>query len=201
MTLPSLHTKRLTARASTDQGQSLIETALILPLLLLLAFDAINFGYFFYTAVNVASAPREGVEWSIIGPETPSDAANWPLAGPTTDSSTVSFLTYEDMRGSLLSSTKASVQVCSVSLGVNGAGNSQKSNCTQYIGGPPIPAAALNNPAADPEGPLFVLNRVDVVYQVTPIIPQFTIPTPGGVINLSILPNLKIHRQVSMRGM
>ena len=80
-------------------------------------------------------------------------------------------------------------------------GANQKSNCAQYIGGPPIPPRSLNNPDADPEAPNFVLNRVDVVYQSKPLIPQFTIPTAGGVINLSILPNLQLHRQVSMRAM
>ena len=200
------------ARASKNQGlpygqagQSLIETALILPLLLLLAFDAINFGYFFYTAVNVASAPREGVEWSILGSSTPSNLV-LASAGPATNIHTVSFLTYEDLRGALPSSSTASVQVCSPSIivsgiGVNGTGANQKSNCAQYIGGPPIPAASLNNPDADPEAPNFVLNRVDVVYQAKPLIPQFSMPVPGGVINLSILPNLQLHRQVSMRAM
>src|SRR5437867_11142437 len=114
MMLSTFHTKPPTARASRDQGQSLIETALILPLLLLLAFDAINFGYFFYTAVNVASAPREGVEWSILGSST---ASNLVLAsaGPATNIHTVSYLTYEDLRGALPSSSTASVQVCSPS--------------------------------------------------------------------------------------
>ena len=66
---------------SRTQGQSLIETALLLPILLLLAFNAINFGYFFFVAVNLAAAPRTGVQLSIIGEATP---VNIPLspAGP-----------------------------------------------------------------------------------------------------------------------
>src|SRR5258708_34830608 len=74
MTLPTLRAKRFLARASEGQGfadgqsgQSLMETALILPFLMMLAFEAINFGYFFFTAVNIAASPRQGVEYSIQG--------------------------------------------------------------------------------------------------------------------------------------
>ena len=199
MMLSTFRTKPLTARASRDQGQSLIETALILPLLMLLAFDAINFGYFFYTAVNLASAPREGAEWSIQGPSTPSNNATYAPAGPTTDITSVSFLTYEDLRGALTSSSNSRVQVCTQALGINPTGASTSTQiplCAQFGTG-----GETWTPAPDPEAPVFVLQRVDVVYQITPLIPQFTIPTGSGVINLSILPNLRIHRQVSMRGM
>jgi len=201
------------ARASKNQGlpygqagQSLIETALILPLLLLLAFDAINFGYFFYSAVNVASAPREGVEWSIQGPSTPSNNANYAPAGPATDPTSVSSLTYEDMRGALPAFANSRIQVCTQSLGINPSGantSSQVPNCcvSTSSSGTCTPGGSYT-PTPDPEAPVFVLQRVDVVYQITPIIPQFSIPTGGGGrINLSLLPNLAIHRQVSMRGM
>jgi hypothetical protein len=41
---------------------------------------------------------------------------------------------------------------------------------------------------------MFALQRVDVVYQVTPII-------PGGVFNIVVPENLNFHRQVSMRNL
>ncbi len=41
------------ATSFSDRGQSMVETALILPILLLLAFNAINFGYFIFAAVKV----------------------------------------------------------------------------------------------------------------------------------------------------
>jgi len=185
--------------ADGQAGQSLIETALILPLLLFLAFDAINFGYFFYTAVNVASAPREGVEWSIQGPTTPTAPATYPPAGPTTDKTSVSFLTYDDMRGAIPSSSNARVQVCSSSLGIAASGlgtSTQVPNCATYGSG-----SGSWAPVPDPEAPLFVLQRVDVSYKITPIIPQFTIPTNGGTLTLTLLPGLTVHRQVSMRAM
>jgi TadE-like protein len=180
---------------ASQAGQSLIETALILPFLLLLAFDAINLGYFFYSAVNLASAPREGVEWSIQGSSTPSltSLAN---AGPSTDTTTVSFLTYEDMRGALPSSANARVQVCTAALGLTNAGlPNQTASCAQFGGG-----SGTWTPSSDPESPNFILQRVDVAYTVVPLIPQFKLPIAGGI-PLTVLPNMTFHRQVSMRAM
>jgi len=176
-------------------GQSIIETALLLPILLLLAFNAINFGYFFFAAVNLAAAPRAGVQYSIIGEQTP---VNIPLppAGPPTSQVSVSYLTYRDMQGVLSGSANARVQVCSRALGVNGTGTSTRANCQQFG-----PGSETFTPAADPEAPFFILNRVDVVYQTQPIIPAFELPTPAGPIPLTLVPNLRFHRQVSMRAM
>ena len=224
MTLPTLRAKRFLARASKDQGladgqagQSLIETALILPFLMLLAFDAINFGFFFFTAVNIAASPRQGVEYSIQGASTPKEGQSLPPActgsatctpapapptlavcqtGPTPDVSTA---TYCDMAGALPSFGTSRVQVCTKALGLNAIGfgtSTQKPNCAQFGAG-----TETYTPAPDPEAPSFVLQRVDVVYQIVPIIPQFTMPWAGTVINLSLLPNLRMHRQVSMRAM
>ena len=217
MTLPTLRAKRFLARASKEQGQSLIETALILPFLMLLAFDAINFGFFFFTAVNIAASPRQGVEYSIQGASTPKEGQSLPLActgsatctpapapptlavcqtGPTPDVSTA---TYCDMAGALPSFGTSRVQVCTKALGLNATGlgtATQIPICAQFGTG-----TETYTPAPDPEAPSFVLQRVDVVYQMAPIIPQFTMPWAGTVINLSLLPNLRMHRQVSMRAM
>ena len=216
MTLPTLRAKRFLARASKEQGQSLIETALILPFLMLLAFDAINFGFFFFTAVNIAASPRQGVEYSIQGGSTPKEGQSLPLActgsatctpaptpptlavcqtGPTPDVSTA---TYCDM-AALPSFGTSRVQVCTKALGLNATGlgtATQIPICAQFGTG-----TETYTPAPDPEAPSFVLQRVDVVYQMAPIIPQFTMPWAGTVINLSLLPNLRMHRQVSMRAM
>jgi len=47
---------------------------------------------------------------------------------------------------------------------------------------------------ADPEAPLFVRNRVHVVYTVTPLI-------PGTIFNVALPSTLTFHRQVSMRSL
>lgn len=180
-------------------GQSLIETALVLPVLLWLAFNAVNFGYFFFVAVNLAATPRTGVQYSILGSSTPK-ALTLPDAGPADAQASVSYLTYQDMKNVLPGSANARVQVCSARLGtteaIPGDPTSQIANCVQFGTG-----TETYTPAADPEAPLFVLHRVDVVYEVTPLIPAFSINTPGGPIDLSLLPTLRFHRQISMRAM
>jgi Flp pilus assembly protein TadG len=54
-----------------ESGQSLLEAALITPLMLLVILNVINFGYFFVVALNVASAPRSGSEYAMLGFATP----------------------------------------------------------------------------------------------------------------------------------
>jgi len=178
-----------------DCGQSLVETALLLPILLLLAFNAINFGYFFFVAVNLASAPRTGVQYSILGFATPGQF-QLAVPGPPSSTASVSYLSYQDVNGVLPGYADARVQVCTLRLGVTGTGTAQRANCAQYGTG-----SETYTPAPDPEAPLFVLHRVDVVYEVDPLIPAFELPTPGGPISLALMPTLRFHRQVSMRAM
>ena len=185
-------------RALPESGQSMLETALLLPFLLFVALNAINLGYFFFVALNVAAAPRQGVEYSIQCFQTPS-TLSLPDAGPECTGSTagasISTLTYNDMIGVLPAPATpcpniASVQVCTLLNGVSNPGTTtQRANCTSYG-----PAATFPNAEPDPEAPYFMLHRVDVKYAVTPLI-------PGGAGNFFslFLPPLTFHRQVSMR--
>ena len=47
------------------RGNAVIEAALVLPILLYLAFGTVEFGYFFYVKNNVQGAAREGVRAAI----------------------------------------------------------------------------------------------------------------------------------------
>lgn len=193
-------------RLSGNQaGQSLIETALILPFLMVLAFNAINFGYFVFAAVNIAATPRTAAEYSILGPSTPGNFGTYPSAGsPGATCSgtpapclTVSSLAYEDLQKVLVNSgayTGAGVQVCTQQNGLNNSGLvSETSVCTQYN-----TAGATWTPHSDPEAPTFVLNRVDIQYTVRLPIP---LGRAGGF-PLSFLPNPPvIHRYIEMRAM
>lgn len=154
-------------------GQSLIETVLLIPLLLTIVLNAINFGYFFLMALNITSAARSSALYSIMGDETPA-AMPVPPAGPVTSTSSVSYLAYQDLTGAVNSpSTNAGVQVCSPSVGILSAGTvNQESNCTSFgsIGSFPTssPDPELNSSNTVPA---FLLNRVDVAYQFSPPIP------------------------------
>ena len=193
---------RLPRLRCSERGQSLIETALLLPILLLLAFNAINFGYFFFVAVNIAAAPRTGVQYSILGTATPLNTT-LPKAAPPGDPFSVSFLTYQDMQGVLPGSSSARIQVCSKNLGLSGSGANRRTNCLAFGTGTEAftPAPDPETPTDSNQSPKFFLNRVDVVYQLTPLIPAFELPTPAGPISLALVPTLRLHRQVSMRAM
>jgi Flp pilus assembly protein TadG len=189
----------------------MVETALLLPLLLMVIFNAVNFGYFFLVALNVAAAPRSGVEYSILGSASPA-AELLPATGPPTTNLTISYLVYQDMTGALHTPNNATVKVCtkaninsSTGLGVNGTGSATRANCVTCTSGTSAcgSVTADTTIGADPEAPSFILHRVDVTYTFSPIIPG----TPFG---LTLLPTsicsssggkitCTFHRQVSMR--
>ncbi len=164
-----------------QEGQSLVETAIAMPLLLGLAFNIINWAYLWFMVLALSAAPRMGVEYATQG-----GAAGTATAPGTTQ---VSSLVYDNLTNAIKGATtsNAAVQVCSSAKGVDpGTGVAQ---CDQFG-----PAYTFPAPAADPEHPVYVLDRVDVEYTVTPIIPgtAFTVILPA---------NLKFHRQVSMRSL
>jgi len=150
-----------------NSGQALVETVLLLPLLLLIILNAVNFGYFFLMALNITSASRSSAIYSIMGGATPAAIA-LPKAGPVSD------LAYQDLTGAVYSpSTNAGVWVCSPSVGILNAGTvNQKSACTSV-------GSIGSFPASEPDPelntsntvPAFMLNRVDIAYRFTPPIP------------------------------
>src|SRR5439155_16773010 len=106
---------------------------------------------------------------------------------PTT--AAVSNLVYENVTNAIKGSTTSTVavRVCSSAKGVNPA--TGVALCDSFG-----PAFTFSTPAADPESPIYVLNRVDVGYTVTPII-------PGTVFGVLLPSNLQFHRQASMRSL
>jgi Flp pilus assembly protein TadG len=197
---------RITRLARSNSGQALVETAIVLPFLLLVLLNAVNFGYFYLVALNLTGASRSAGLYGMIGSATPAGTALPPATG--TGTNTVSYLAYQDMTGSLFNPGGAVVQVCSAQLGTNGSGAAQTANCetcTSSTSCGSSPGTGSPTPDADPEAPLFVLNRVDIVYSFSPIIPG----TPFG---LALLPlsacssnagtvTCAFRRQVSMRAM
>lgn len=175
--------------ASGESAQSLVETALLVPLVLLLTFNAVNFGYFFFVAIQITSAPHMGAEYSIQGfatPSHPSLPSAIPGSGPDLS---VSTLTYQDMAG-LNGSANAMVQVCSEAVGVGATPGT--SLCKQV--NPQGNQFTFPSPNADPEPNSFVLHQVDVWYTVTPLI-------PANLFGLTLTPTLQFNRHVAMRAM
>ena len=165
-------------------GQSLVEVAAFLPILVLLMGYAIDFGYVFIVAANLTSAARNAAQYSVLGYQSAGQTA-LPNAGPILTATSVSAAAIGDMASLVNSSSTTTVQVCSKSLGMTG----NLANCSNYG-----LAGSTYAPAADPEAPTFVLHRVDVTYTVQP-------PVPMSFFKISFLPQFKFHRQVSMRAM
>ena len=65
------------------KGQSLVEFALILPLLLVLVFGAIDFGRLFYTKTVLTNAAREGAYYLVSHHDDADVIANATLAAQT----------------------------------------------------------------------------------------------------------------------
>lgn len=169
-------------RQASDSGQSLLETALFLPILVILVAFAVDFGYFFLVAANLTSSSRSAAEYSVQGFESPAQQT-LPAAGPQSSVTSVSTLAVDDLSGLVAATTTTSVEVCSKSVGVS-------NNVTECSSDGP--AGTIYTPATDPEAPSFLLNRVDVTYTANP-------PIPLGIFSFTLLPSLQFHRQVSMR--
>lgn len=163
--------KRSSARDS--QGQSLIETALMIPLLLLLILNAVNVGYFFLVTLNLTSAARNGIEYAIQGSSTPTNASLPSATG--TAAGAVSYLIYQEMTGALNAPGGVNVQVCSLNLGSTGSGSNATSNCqTCTNSGCTGGTTSSGNPVpdSDPDADKgFALNRVDVTYKFNTLVP------------------------------
>jgi len=173
-----------------QEGQSLVETAFLLPLVMILVFNAVNLGYFFFVYVNLAAAPRQGAEYSIQGAHTIQESA------PT--AADVSSLVYDSFSGAVPGSGSTPSRVCVASNGLSNQGTStQTPTCTTYGTPPASYPADPNCPSTticpDPEAPTFVLNRVDIQYTATPII-------GGTFFNLIFPSSLTFHRYIYMRG-
>ncbi len=165
-------------------GQSLVEIAVMIPLFTVLIAYAIDFGYFFVAAASITSSARNAAEYSILGYEGPAQTGE-PAAGPVATTTSVAALAVADLSSLTNSSTTTRVEVCTKANGVV----SNLATCTSYgVSG------TTYTPAADPEAPRFVLQRVDITYTVRP-------PVPLTVFSYTLLPNLNFHRSVSMRSM
>lgn len=171
-----------TRKMTGESGQSLLEAALFLPLLVLLAFFAVDYGYFFIVAANLTSSSRNAAEYSVQGYESPGQSS-LPAAGPLSSVTSVAALAVGDLSTLAGASSTTTVQVCSKSVGVsNGV-----TECSSFG-----PAGPSYTPAIDPEAPTFLLNRVDVTYTVHP-------PIPLSFFSHPLVPSLTFHRQVSVR--
>lgn len=169
---------------TSERGQSVIEFALILPLILLLIVNAVNFGSFLYAAITVANAARTGAEYAIMGGAM--------ATGPATPSNgQIATLVTNDIT-SLPNDASLQVRVCKNNNGIE--------TCTCMVGA----CTGMGTTPADPENVAgapaaqYVLATVDATYTYQPFIPLWAFP---GLGIRATLPPITIHRKSAMRMM
>ena len=168
----------------------MIETALVLPVLVLMLCFAVDIGYFFIVAANLVSAARTSVLYSGQGYDSP--AQQLPSAGTggsLADTAGVAGLAGGDLSGLTNMTTRTSIQVCSKTIGITHTASGYITNCSTY------PSGSLTfTPDQDPESNNGLLaQRVDVVYTVSP-------PIPVDFFTFT-MPPLTLHWQAEMRAL
>jgi Flp pilus assembly protein TadG len=170
---------------SASSGQSLIEFALIVPLLVLLVVNVVNFGSFMYAWIEVSNAARAGAQYMIMS----GASLGHPRAAT---SASITQLVQDDL-ASLVNGATATVRVCTNNNGVFDLTSGQID-----ASGNPVPCAAGNTDGfVDPEAGDYVVATVDVSYTWQPLIPLFEFPRLG--IHATLPGNLTIHRTAVMR--
>jgi Flp pilus assembly protein TadG len=180
---------RLIVVAKMTHGSSLVETALIMPILITMLCFAIDIGYFFIVAANLVSSSRNAVLYSGQGFVSPAQAQlpSAGTAGSLADTAGVAGLAGGDLAGLANMSTKTSVQVCSKQIGITQTSNGYITKCSTYPSG-----TLAFTPDQDPESTSGMLTqRVDVVYTVSP-------PIPIDFFTFS-MPPLTVHWSAEMR--
>ena len=127
-------------------GQALVEFSLIIPLVFILAVNAVNFGGFIFAWITVANAARDGAQYMVMSSDSPGQPTPATLAQITT-------LVTADI-SSLLNRSSLVVAICTNKTTAATA-------CTTLV---------------DPEATAYTLATVDVTYTYNPFIPLFSFP-------------------------
>jgi Flp pilus assembly protein TadG len=178
-----------------NRGTSLLETALVLPILIVMCLYAVDFGYFFLVAGNLVTSSRNAVLYSTQGFSSPAQQ-QLPSAGTASslsDTAGVAGIAGGDLSGLANMATNTQVEVCSKSIGVTAVKvgsttTGYTANCSTY------PTGSLSfTPDTDPESKYgLLLQRVDVVYTIA-------MPVSLNLFGFSLTPPSIFHWQVEMR--
>lgn len=170
----ALKPQGVTALKETE-GQSLVEYALLLPLLFFLIVNAINFAGYMYAWIAVSNAARSGAQYAIMG----GPSLGYP---PTATGTQITSLINQDAF-SLLDGSAPTINVC---RNDNGTITAVLGTCTS------IPL--------DPESGSYVSTSVDVSLTYKPLIPVFSF-SKLGIALPGVFPTagITIHRRAVMR--
>ena len=159
-------------------GSTLVEFALVLPLLFLLIVNVVNFAGFLFAWITLANAARAAAQYQVMGPAS--------VFGPPAPTAALIYNVASADISSLTNRVTLAVRSCTNNNGVIA--------CT-VTGGGTFPA----NPAADgrPEASNFVMAWTDIRYTFRPYLPLYNFP--GLNINLTLPSQLTMRRRTVMR--
>jgi Flp pilus assembly protein TadG len=164
--------------ASNEGGQSLIEFALLLPILFVLIFNMVNFSGFLYSMVTVSNAARVGAQYASLGGAYATNPASPSLSDLTT------MIRNETLT---LPNSSTTNPAFTATVNVNGTcyAYPQTSTSTSIT----CPTGVAHDPeSVAGAGSFYSLIAVDVTYTYTPF-----------VSGLSITPPTSIHIRQTMR--
>jgi len=104
-------TARLKSLVSSEDGQSLLELAVMAPLLLLLMAGTIVLGAFMYDGIEVGNAARAGVQYGAQTAFTAGDTAGMTAAAQT-DAKQITALTVSSSTYCACDSSKSTIITC-----------------------------------------------------------------------------------------
>ena len=165
--------KKSSRRLRGNSGQALVEFVLILPIVLLLIVNLVNFGGFFYSWITVANAARAGADYAVLGYVS--------VGSPTTPTATQINNVIKSEIASLPNATSLSVDIC----------QRYNTTTTTLLG-------TCSSIPADPETTSYTLTTVDVTYTYIPFIRGFTFPALGVYLTL---PPTTVYQRADMRSM
>jgi Flp pilus assembly protein TadG len=164
------------------RGQSILELSLILPLLLLLIVNTVNFGAFFYAWITVSNAARTGVQYMVLG------GASIGGGGSVNSTTIVNLIKQNDVLSLI---DNANVQVTTCTDNQSGGTDVYKTTVVAASAG-----GCTTGGFVDPRPASYVIATVDVTYTYQPIIPVWNFPRLGIH---ATLPPTTIHRKAVMR--
>lgn len=195
-------------RARKRKGQALIEAALVLPLLLILIANVVNFAGLYYAFVEVGNATRAAGDYTIMGTiaysGTDASGASAPQLHAPSDNGLagaqlVANMLATDM-SSLPNATSIAVRVCELNPSNAAISNATCNICNNGSSGMTCAAGSGSftvNPSPDSstgEGGSYTLTWVDVSYTFTPFVP-LSLQFPGLGLAVTLPSNLVVHRQ------
>jgi Flp pilus assembly protein TadG len=168
-----------------EAGQSLIEFALMVPLLFVLIFTAINFGGFFYSWIAVSNAARVGVQDAVMG----AAYASYPHAATLANVKTLIQNETASLPGA--SASNPAVTVCQNLNGTAKLYPSTTTACPAGVAPPQDPETITGVAGAS----TYTTVAIDVTYTYTPFIGTSYRSGLWGIVS----PPATVHRRTVMR--